>query len=666
MVGTLLGSIVSILAFGAVAYFAWYRLPAQTLHWANNPPWHWVFAWFAFVLLLLAPILVVMGATPLRQAAKSGATRDLLWEAVAFVGALLVVVLLLWAFMSRPAWWAGWHWWLWGAAVVVGAVASAAGRMVGTVADARALKARPGFSEEWKFNHGDASAPPALGVAMSGGGIRSAAFNIGVLHALHESGILRRVDVMSAVSGGSYAMSWYLLQPYYACQEAARAGQEIDVSEVIDEMFRSDGVAQKYLTRDPHVVEWIGLGVGAVMDVTYFQPLRAISVLLGNVELFNKCSSVRQEYRERLQRLFQGRPSPSSDFAITNAIDQQLQQELNLDSSDVSCVAPVNYRALAEFQKLHRLPFFIFNCAVLVSRAHRHMLRPTAFEWTALDVGSDVSGYTRWDELTKWEVNETRPKGANLFKWADRGSDADKEHRRHRWVLMANLAPAISGAALGLANFDPKKSARKMRLTTWTPYASNLDLGYLLSREIWNDKGALYVSDGGHSENLGAYALIKRQCREIIIVDAEHEKSVPYVFEGYRKLKMQLALEPEMNLTLTVEDIDLYLQAAEGEHKPTGPTPAVMTGELKPQTGNLGLRPMSVVYVKLGLDRTDLDSYPPQVSQYARNHQLFPQDPTTDQTFTSEQFIAYRELGRHVARNLGRHLATPQSVEARL
>jgi Patatin-like phospholipase len=43
-----------------------------------------------------------------------------------------------------------------------------------------------------------------IGLAFSGGGIRSAAFCLGVLQALHETGILQRVDYLSTVSGGGY------------------------------------------------------------------------------------------------------------------------------------------------------------------------------------------------------------------------------------------------------------------------------------------------------------------------------------------------------------------------------------------------------------------------------------------------------------------------------
>jgi hypothetical protein len=215
------------------------------------------------------------------------------------------------------------------------------------------------------------------------------------------------------------------------------------------------------------------------------------------------------------------------------------------------------------------------------------------------------------------------------------------------------MASAISGAAVGLSNFNPKKRLRQMRLATWTPFFGNLDLGYLLYGELWHHRGALYVSDGGHSENLGAYALIKRQCRRIIIVDAEHEAAVPYAFASYTKLKEQLA--KEMDLALTITDIDAYLASAAGTGEPAAP-PAIATGAVKPMTPDANARPISVIYVKLGLDRKRLESYPANVADYARQNSVFPQDPTTNQSYTREQFKAYRDLGHHVAQHLDRIL----------
>lgn len=53
------------------------------------------------------------------------------------------------------------------------------------------------------------SEPEALiGLAISGGGIRSATFGLGVLEALNEKELLKKVDYLSTVSGGGYIGAW--------------------------------------------------------------------------------------------------------------------------------------------------------------------------------------------------------------------------------------------------------------------------------------------------------------------------------------------------------------------------------------------------------------------------------------------------------------------------
>src|SRR5258706_16327997 len=47
-----------------------------------------------------------------------------------------------------------------------------------------------------------------IGLGLSGGGIRSATFNLGVLQALAKRRLLREVDVLSTISGGGYIGSF--------------------------------------------------------------------------------------------------------------------------------------------------------------------------------------------------------------------------------------------------------------------------------------------------------------------------------------------------------------------------------------------------------------------------------------------------------------------------
>lgn len=60
---------------------------------------------------------------------------------------------------------------------------------------------------------GDTPTPYIFGLALSGGGIRSATFSLGVMQRLARAGVLPHVDYLSTVSGGGYigaALSWWL------------------------------------------------------------------------------------------------------------------------------------------------------------------------------------------------------------------------------------------------------------------------------------------------------------------------------------------------------------------------------------------------------------------------------------------------------------------------
>ena len=55
------------------------------------------------------------------------------------------------------------------------------------------------------------------GLALSGGGIRSASFGLGVMQALAHNGWLKKFDYLSTVSGGGYtgsSLSWLLSQNF--------------------------------------------------------------------------------------------------------------------------------------------------------------------------------------------------------------------------------------------------------------------------------------------------------------------------------------------------------------------------------------------------------------------------------------------------------------------
>jgi NTE family protein len=77
----------------------------------------------------------------------------------------------------------------------------------------------------------EASPEPKLGLALSGGGFRAAFFHLGVLARLAELGLLRQIEVISTVSGGSIVGAAYYMRLKSLLE--SRPGDEIT-----DEMYR--------------------------------------------------------------------------------------------------------------------------------------------------------------------------------------------------------------------------------------------------------------------------------------------------------------------------------------------------------------------------------------------------------------------------------------------
>jgi NTE family protein len=99
-------------------------------------------------------------------------------------------------------------------------------------------------------------APKRIGLALSGGGFRAAAFHLGVFRRLHSVGLLQAVDLISCVSGGSIAgaflaAGWNDLPKTLDALETYLKNRSIAVSSVIGGLLdpfetRTDKLAESY------------------------------------------------------------------------------------------------------------------------------------------------------------------------------------------------------------------------------------------------------------------------------------------------------------------------------------------------------------------------------------------------------------------------------------
>jgi predicted acylesterase/phospholipase RssA len=88
-----------------------------------------------------------------------------------------------------------------------------------------------------------------VGLAFSGGGIRSATFNLGVLQGFAELGLLPMFDYLSTVSGGGYIGGWYEAWIYRAALDQ-RVAQCSELSSSSEKPVSGIWRVQKCLTTD--------------------------------------------------------------------------------------------------------------------------------------------------------------------------------------------------------------------------------------------------------------------------------------------------------------------------------------------------------------------------------------------------------------------------------
>ncbi len=148
----------------------------------------------------------------------------------------------------------------------------------------------------------------------------------------------------------------------------------------------------------------------------------------------------------------------------------------------------------------------------------------------------------------------------------------------------------------------------------------------------------VYLSDGGHFENLGLYEMVLRRCHSIIVSDAGCDPKFSFEDLGnaVRKIRTDLGVPIELKEIFMYprDDDKLGKYCAYGEIQYSAVDgPDAVQGHL--------------IYIKPGFYRAD-PTLPKDVFNYGLECREFPHESTADQWFSETQFESYRALGRHV------------------
>ena len=145
----------------------------------------------------------------------------------------------------------------------------------------------------------------------------------------------------------------------------------------------------------------------------------------------------------------------------------------------------------------------------------------------------------------------------------------------------------------------------------------------------------VYLSDGGHFENLGIYELVRRRCGIIIASDAGQDGK--YTFEdlgnAIRKCRTDFGVEIEIDPRAIIPGADGH----SAHHCAVGLIRYPETEELPASVGQ-------ILYIKASLTGDETAD----LLQYKAQNPEFPHHSTLDQWFGESQFESYRKLGQHI------------------
>jgi hypothetical protein len=151
----------------------------------------------------------------------------------------------------------------------------------------------------------------------------------------------------------------------------------------------------------------------------------------------------------------------------------------------------------------------------------------------------------------------------------------------------------------------------------------------------------IYLSDGGHFENLALYEMVLRRCRYIVVSDGGCDPTFTFEDLGnaIRKIRTDLGVPIDL-----VKKVEMFPRAKPG--LPLGTGTYMAKAIIRYSSIDAGGVDGTLVYLKPSVYQDDF--LPRDVYNYAQQSETFPHETTADQFFSESQFESYRALGRYV------------------
>lgn len=268
------------------------------------------------------------------------------------------------------------------------------------------------------------------------------------------------------------------------------------------------------------------------------------------------------------------------------------------------------------------------------------------FSITPFSIGSDATGYAATRLFEEHVGGDLDIATAIAISGAAASSNMGSQSMRPLSPLLAFL-----NIRLGYWLPNPKRliSESKLKPNLW--YFANEALGLLNE-----NRDTVYLTDGGHIENLGIYELLRRRCRLIVAVDAEADPKMG--FGSFVALQRYARIDLGVRIDLPWKELAAVTLGAMSGTAPPRHGPHCAVGKIEYDNGGTGI----LVYVKSTVTGDEND----YIRDYNKRNADFPHQSTGDQFFSEEQFEVYRALGFHAVNGMlsGDHdIATEKGLQ---
>lgn len=363
-----------------------------------------------------------------------------------------------------------------------------------------------------------------------------------------------------------------------------------------------------------------------------FLALSALSALVVGINTF----SLHSMYGNRLVRAYFGGardPEKREPHWFTGFDFGDNVTMGDLQSGRVSATANRSQNAPAD-AGTHRLLHIVNIALNLVSpaagRLEWQQRKAASFTVSKLYSGSDVEGVGF--------LPSSQYSGISLGRAMTISGAAASSNMGYHSSTPVALVMTLFNVRLGWWLPNP---GYKGRVASATKMAQASEPRWALRPLLWEALGAtsehkpyLYLSDGGHFDNLGLYEMVRRGCRRILVVDATSDPKCAYndLQDVIRKIRVDFGI-----------CIEFEAKALEKPRR-------CVIGRIGYKDGEEG----ELHYVKptlCGDEPLDVRHYAEE-SRVSNPKTPFPHQSTADQFFDEAQFESYRLLGWHTITQL--------------